>query len=210
MIGLPNPIQYHVYQGQDLPTAWPYAYVLAANGVYKLVDTPHFYASLRIAPARVAGLCRWPEEGMLLRVPKIPAKWLRAVLEHAKQQGSGGPISRPIEQMYHFHHLPEGWRVQVPAQKASAGRVGYWGGNEATVVLDLHSHHEMPAFFSGTDNRDELGCRFYAVIGKIYTRPEIRLRLGLFGDFMELPVAALFQGLGEFVDSRDRAWSLGG
>lgn len=202
MANLPSPIQYHTYTGQHIPTAWPYAYLLAQNGVYKLVDTPHFYASLRIAPARVAGLCRWPEEGVLLRVPKIPAGWLRAVLVHARAAGRGAMIPTPIEQMYHFHFfgqpggewaMPGEWRVSVPTQTASAGRVSYWGGSESTVVLDLHSHHEMGAFFSETDNRDEQGCRLYAVIGRIYSRPEIRVRLGVYGDFVELPAAAVFE-----------------
>jgi hypothetical protein len=51
------------------------------------------------------------------------------------------------------------------------------------------------------DNRDEQGARFYAVIGRIYSRPEIRLRLGVYGDFVDLPAAALFEGLGPFTDA---------
>lgn len=205
---LPNPIKYHVYQGQYIPDAWPYAYVLAQQGVFKLVDTPHFYASLKVCNGRsVAGLPRWPEEGILFRVPRIPATWLYTVLEHARRCGSGGAVSRPIEQMYHFHYFsgphnsPEGRRVAAPAQKASAGRVEYWGGNEPTVVLDLHSHHEMAAYFSSTDNRDEQGCRLYGVIGRIYSRPEIRLRLGLYGDFVDVPAERVFEELGPFVEA---------
>lgn len=134
-----------------------------------------------------------------LHVPKIPTRWLAAVLEHARRCGQGGVVARPIEQMYHFHHLNgDGWQVSVPAQKASAGRVSYWGGNVASVVLDLHSHHEMGAFFSSTDNGDELGCRLYAVIGCIYSRPELRLRLGLYGSFAEVDLLAVFEGLGPF------------
>ena len=183
------------------------------------MDTPHFYASLNVAEAaNVAGLARWPEQGVLLRVPKIPVKWLVAALEHARRcggrQANGkGVIYRPIEQMYHFHYFsaaegwPPGWRVSVPKQQASAGRVSYRGGSEPTIVLDLHSHHEMDAYFSSTDNRDEQGCRFYAVIGCIYSRPEIRLRLGLFGDFIELEPALLFEGLGPFtLVGKDIEW----
>lgn len=205
---LPSPIKYHIYTGQDILNSWPYAYVLAQNGLFKLVDTPHFYASLRLSAARVAGLRCWPEEGVLLRVPKIPATWLAAVLADARcvssVQVSG--VRCPVEQMYHFHHFraadkwPFGWQVSRPRQQATAGSVRYHGGEEPTIVLDLHSHHEMPAYFSGTDNRDEQGCRFYAVIGRIYSRPEIRLRLGVYGDFFEFPAAALFEGLGEFND----------
>lgn len=201
MANLPNPVQYHIYTGQNVPAAAPYAYLLAQNGLFKLVDTPHFYASLRLSPARVAGLRSWPEQGVLLRVPKIPAWWLDKALAHARRAWRSGMLTGPIEQMYHFHWINGEWRVSVPNQDASAGRVSYQGGSEASIVLDLHSHHEMPAFFSGTDNRDEQGIRFYAVIGRIYTRPEIRLRLGVCGDFFNFPAAGLFEGLGEFNDA---------
>lgn len=203
MANLPCPIRHHFYTGQAIPDSWPYAYVLAQNGLFKLVDTPHFYVSLCLSAARVAGLRGWPEEGVLLRVPKIPATWLAAVLRDARAQGIGGVgILRPVEQMYHFHWLPgQGWRVSRPRQQATSGSVHYHGGEEPSIVLDLHSHHEMPAFFSDTDNRDEQGCRFYAVIGRIYSRPEIRLRLGAYGDFVSVRPAALFEGLGEFYDS---------
>lgn len=206
MGNLPSPIQYHIHRGQDIPTAWPYAYVLAANGLYKLADHPVFYASLRLGPARVAGLSRWPEEGVLLRVPKIPAKWLYTVLEHAQKageqrSGGAGEIVRPVEQMYQFHWNGGGWRVAVPKQRTGVGYIIYQVGQDANVVLELHSHHEMRAFFSGVDNRDEQGARFYAVIGRIYSRPEIRLRLGVYGDFVELPAMALFEGLGPFEEA---------
>lgn len=133
-----------------------------------------------------------------LKVPKIPASWLRAVLDHARRAGSSDLVSGAVEQMYHFHYLDTGWRVSVPKQEASAGRVSYRGGGEASVGLDLHSHHEMDAYFSSTDDRDEQGARFYAVIGKIFTAPEIVLRLGLYGDWLDLDPLFLFDGLGPF------------
>lgn len=204
---LPSPIQYHIYTGQDIPTPWPYAYVLAGNGLFKLAARPHFYVSLRLVAARVAGLRCWPEEGVRLHVPKIPATWLDRVLADARcvssVQVSG--VRCQVEQMYHFHYFraadkwPFGWQVSRPPQQASSDRVRYQGGDaDGTIVLDLHSHHDMGAFFSETDNRDEQGCRFYAVIGRIYSKPEIRLRLGVYGDFLDLPAAALFEGLGPF------------
>jgi len=201
MVNLPCPIRHHLYTGQSIPDAWPFAYVLAQNGLFKLVDTPHFYASLRLASAHVAGLRRWPEEGVRLLVPKIPAAWLAAVLRDARKQGGrDAGVLRSIEQMYHFHWAAQGWHAARPRQQATTGSVQYHGGEESTIVLDLHSHHEMPAFFSGTDNRDEQGCRFYAVIGRIYSRPEMRLRLGVYGDFFEVPAVGLFEGIGEFDD----------
>lgn len=113
---------------------------------------------------------------------------------------SSTTIQLPVEQMYHFHHIGGAWQVAIPKQTATAARVTYRGGNEASIALDLHSHHEMGAYFSPTDDRDELGARFYAVIGRIYSRPEIRLRLGLYGIFIDLAATTLFEDLGPFCD----------
>lgn len=210
---MPCPIQYQVaYPGGQFPRGKPYAYWLAANGVFKLADTPYFQATIRVMEGkRLPGLVSFCDD-VVLQIPRIPARWLRAVLADARKVGRGRGVLRPIEQMYHFHyfyHDPDdhlnghGWRVERPRQEASAGRVTYQGGDARTIVLDLHSHHEMTAFFSSTDNRDEQGCRFYAVIGRIYSRPQIRLRLGVYGDFLDLPALALFEGLGEVEDCYD-------
>lgn len=207
---LPSPIPYHTYFGQPLDPPAIYDLVTDSAGVVMRVKTPHFYAVHRCAFGCVRGLRRWPEEGVLLGVPKIPAVWLGRVLAHARRCGTRGPIIvRSVEQMYHFHYLPQqadgapgvGWQVRIPRQEAEAKLVTYWGGQEATVALDLHSHHEMDAFFSrDKDDKDELGARFYAVIGRIYSRPEIRLRLGLYGVYINLSATALFEDLGPFVD----------
>lgn len=204
---LPNPVDYHIYTGQEIPTPGLYAYILAGQGVIKLAETPHFRAALLICEDEITGLPLFLPEGIELKVPRIPARWLDAVLDHARKCG------HHIEQMYHFHWWPLSsgpgfaplgrgeWRVSVPGQDASAGRVNYHGGNEATIVLDLHSHHGMESFFSTTDNGDEQGLRFYAVIGRIYDRPELRLRVGVYGNWLELDPLELFDGLGPFVEA---------
>lgn len=197
---LPNPIAYHVFDGRPLPQPKFYAYVLAGNGLVKWVCTPYFEASWLISVCRVAGLAEW-SPGLKLHIPRVPLRWLLAALTHARQAKAAG---RLIEQMYHFHYFEDeaGWRVAVPPQRAGPGRVAYRGAEAGTILLDLHSHHVMSAFFSGTDNRDEQGCRFYGVLGCInWSRPEIALRLGVYGDHFPLPTSVLFEDLGPFRDT---------
>ena len=74
------------------------------------------------------------------------------------------------------------------------------------TVLDLHSHPGMRAFFSGTDYRDEVGFQVYGVLGTLggsYLTPEgvraidglaIRLRVGIYGHFQEIPWSWVFSG----------------
>jgi PRTRC genetic system protein A len=92
-------------------------------------------------------------------------------------------------------------RIVRPDQEAGAASIRYdAGGDQDGVICDLHSHHTMHAFFSATDDCDEGGFRFYAVVGQVLARPEIRLRLGMYGDFVSLPMTALFTSAGPFVD----------
>ena len=102
--------------------------------------------------------------------------------------------------MYHFHWLPDSaeWKVSIPRQDNTSTSIAYQGGYQANIALDLHSHHGMDAFFSETDNEDEQDLRFYAVIGNIYTKPTLRLRVGVYGDWMALNPLILFEGLGPF------------
>lgn len=197
---LPSPISYHVHTGGVPPVPKFYSYLLAANGVFKLAQTSHISVSLPVSPGRIAGLERWQDGPRLtFGPPKIPAHWLYAVLNHARRVGPA------IEQMYHFYYSAErGWRVAVPRQKASAGAVTYTGGDDPAIVLDLHSHHGMDAFFSATDDADEQGCRLYAVIGNIYRRPAIALRAGVYGDFARFPVNHVFENCGPFMDTLER------
>jgi PRTRC genetic system protein A len=199
-MSLPRPIKYLIAGDELGVPPVPYDYVMDALGVIKRVSNLHFLAHLRVADGHVAGLPLL-SEGLTLRVPKIPARWLFRVLDHAARAGAGGGVLRPIEQMYHFHYIDGQWRVSLPKQQASVARVSYRGGDAPSVVLDLHSHHNMSAYFSPTDNEDEQGARFYAVIGRIYSRPEIKLRLGLYGDFVDLEATELFDGLGPFVEA---------
>jgi hypothetical protein len=53
-------------------------------------------------------------------------------------------------------------------------------------ILDIHSHGEMKAFFSETDNQDEQGFILSLVLGKVDRVPEYRLRLCVYGYRKEL------------------------
>lgn len=60
-------------------------------------------------------------------------------------------------------------------------------------VMDIHSHNFMPAFFSDTDNQDELASRLYMVIGKLdHTIPQIKLRASCGGRFIPLDLEKVF------------------
>jgi hypothetical protein len=62
-------------------------------------------------------------------------------------------------------------------------------------VLELHSHHALPAYFSRVDDADEQGLRLYGVVGRLdRTRPEVALRVGAYGHRLPVSWDAVFAG----------------
>ena len=60
--------------------------------------------------------------------------------------------------------------------------------------MDMHSHGQMPAYFSETDDADERATRLYAVIGKLdEPLPEMKTRLSCGGKFMEISPQSVFE-----------------
>ncbi len=194
-----NVVTYYIHQKRALPSndALAYQYVLAGTGVYLRAENRYFDVLLPLAPCPIRGLPRL-QPHFRLKVSPLPGRLLAAVLADAQRaRRRDGGLK---EALYHFHH--DGARVGVlkPAQRATAASVVAIEGKAADIILDLHSHGNLGAFWSETDNGDEQGFRVYGVIGRLDTAPEIRLRLGVYGYWFPLPLHALFDGPGGFVD----------
>ncbi|MDT8307535.1 MAG: hypothetical protein RRC07_16500 [Anaerolineae bacterium] len=198
-----NIVTYYLHQSRSLPPndALAYQYVLAAAGLYLRAANHFFDVLLPIVRCQIRGLAPL-QPHFRLKVPRLPARLLNAVLNDARRaRCRNGGLK---EALYQFHHdgLAQGARVRVlkPPQRATVTSVVGIEGNASDIILDLHSHGNMGAFWSGTDNGDEQGFRVYGVIGRLDTKPEIRLRLGVYGYWFPLPVSMLFDGSGGFVD----------
>ena len=192
-----NLVTYYVHQSDPLPAnnALAYQYVLAGNGIFIRAETHFFEAVLPIAPCAVRGLTPLHHH-FRLKVPRIPARLLDTILANARRaRRSDGSLN---EVLYQFCHRGQTIQVRKPVQKATPTSIKAIGIEKPEILCDLHSHANMPANFSPTDNRDERGARVYAIIGKLDNAPEIRLRVGLYGYWLPLPVTAVFTDSGPF------------
>lgn len=197
-----NFIIYHVHKRDPLPAndALAYQYILAGNGVFIRAETRFFEALLPIAPCTVRGLAPL-QHHFRLKVPRIPPRLLDTVLTDARcarRQNGNQPDNRLNELLYQFHHHGQTVQVKKPPQCATAVSVTAAGSDDAAIICDLHSHGNMRAFWSSADDADEQSARLFAVIGKLDTEPEIRVRVGIYGYWMALPVTAVFTGSGNF------------
>ncbi len=194
-----NLVTYHVHKCDPLPAnnALAYQYILAGNGLFIRTETGFFEAILPIAACAVRGL-EPLRHSFRLKVARIPARLLNTILTDARR--ARRPDNGLNEVLYQFHHHGQTVQVKKPAQHTTAVAVLAAGVADQRVMCDLHSHGNMHAFFSRTDDADEQATRVYVVIGKLDTAPEIRLRVGVYGYWLPLPVTAVFSGSGPFQD----------
>ena len=88
---------------------------------------------------------------------------------------------------------------RLPAGGSRTGRDGFVPHLHAAlqgVVAEFHSHGTSRAFFSKTDDGDELGFRIYGVVGRLDSDrlPELSLRVGVYGHFAPLDWPQVFGG----------------
>lgn len=74
---------------------------------------------------------------------------------------------------------------------ASPGSISYQCpvlNDYESLAIDLHSHGDLPAFWSGTDDADDAGeVKLSVVVGQVNdTLPAVRIRLCLLGLFIDL------------------------
>ena len=174
-------------------------YIVASNGLFVRAEDLRIEACIPIAPAMLPGLAE-VEPYARLKADRVPSVYLWSILLSARKR-------MPNEAMYQFGYdgqrqsnaaIPT-WRCWMPGQVASQAALSF--DDDGQAVIDLHSHNSMAAFFSTTDDADEGGLRFYAVVGRLDTdKPEIRVRVGVYGHHWDVPAKAVFECEGPFVD----------
>jgi PRTRC genetic system protein A len=189
-----NLVTYHILRSDELPAydAIGYQYIMAGNGLFIRTQTRFFTAVIPVKHAIVRGLPLLKDRFRLL-VPKLPESLLTAVFKDARL--ARRPDGDLNEVLYQFHHDGQTVQLKKPPQQATAVSVTSSTSNstDENILCDLHSHGNMAAFWSETDDMDERNGRLYAVIGKVDSdKPEMRLRVGIYGYWMSLPVTALF------------------
>jgi PRTRC genetic system protein A len=187
-----NLVTYRLYQTEGTVPAYDaaaYQYLLAGNGIFVRTETRFWSACIPVSRCPVRGL---PELNprFALKVPRLPDSLLTAVIGDARQRR--GADGRLHEALYRFRY--DGQRVQAirPVQHATHSSVSTQQVGGSDTLLELHTHGSTPAYWSASDDKDEQGACLYAVLGKLDGRPEMKLRVGIYGYWYRLPVTAVF------------------
>ncbi len=162
-----------------------YDYVVAGDGLYVVADNRDLAARVPVARATVRGL---PPlyASLTLRAGRLPQRFWAEIVAVAR--------ARPEREVLVAVTLePSGYRLQRPAQRAGPTSVIYRPPRDA--LLQIHSHGAYAARFSPTDDADEQGFGLYGVVGRLGSeRPEVALRVGVYGYFLPVPWESVFEG----------------
>lgn len=92
-----------------------------------------------------------------------------------------GPSTYEAQVFIVWNETSEEYRIVVPKQEVSAAAVRYdiadTLADDDVIIVDIHSHNTMNAFFSGTDDRDDKKNPWISgVFGKLTTNFEYKFR----------------------------------
>ncbi len=171
-----------------------YEYVFAGNGTFVRGRRRELAAVLPVYACEIRGLVEL-EPHIELTVPRVPSSLLLRMLDRStKARDANGFL---IEILFHLWVDEAGmWQLEIPAQSQGSTRAKPLDDSPtssyARAFLEVHSHGELPARFSSADDADEIGFRLFAVLGDVLRRPQLRIRVGLYGYRWEVPADAIF------------------
>jgi PRTRC genetic system protein A len=183
-------VQHLVVQDDGKLPAIPdclYAYIMAGNGVFLHAKRENLEVLIPIARAAIAGLS--PLEPFV-NMPRVPAVLLHHILQASKEN-----LPNEILFWFNFDQNRQVWNLDTPMQfcrPASVFPMDKADPLGTRALIDLHSHAAMDPFFSPTDNKDEQGFRIFAVIGKVNEEPLILVRVGVYGNYWNIPADMVF------------------
>ena len=134
---------------------------------------------------------------------KVPEPIVQQILDAAREAAR-----QELEILFHLSPVDGEWQLEVPPQiqrYASVEPIEKGAGSSyERAIIEIHSHHRMPAGFSPDDDRDEAGFRIYGVIGNLNPRsahwPKINFRVGVYGDWWSLPADRIIEMPVELID----------
>lgn len=112
---------------------------------------------------------------------KLPEEMFYQVKQFFLDVMDLGPSTYEAQIFIVWSETSKDYRIVIPKQKVSAAAVRYDIGemlsDDDIIICDIHSHNNMSAFFSGTDNNDDKKNPWISgVFGKLSTNMEHKFR----------------------------------
>lgn len=140
-------------------------------------------------------------------LPRIPYALMEQAIALFRRLMDAGTDGHPLEALVHIYwdQVEQEFFLHVPHQ--SVGKMSVDAVLDGDDLLDderylhyadLHSHNDMPAKFSPTDDRDERANRVYMVMGRLDRYfPELSVRVCNGGHFCMIPPEQVLEPIPE-------------
>jgi len=172
----------------------PVLYAMRGDGLWEIRTNSLGVFRRRAAKVRIPGLPCGLEEGFELSVPKIPVALLWQAIAFFRQVYELHQSESAVRAVY--DRKRRRYFLDCPPQEVCAAHCHFDRKRtfeDAIVVAEIHSHGQMSAGFSGTDNKDELADRFYGIVGRVMDFfPETCFRLSIGGNHLAVAIGELF------------------
>lgn len=176
----------------DQPITAPlYEIVIAQNGVFKRARRREMIAAARVSAFAV----KIPElavgEARVELLEKIPSRVFTEILAHARHSTDARNFTENLYTVYR-NNESGGYFWKEVSRSRSFGSTIARDDDPAyqNAILEIHTHPPGCREFSASDNLDESGkFRLFGILVDIHTaKPSIRLRVGIYDSFWEMPV----------------------
>lgn len=174
-------------------------YLYASNGVFVRAVRPGLVAIVPVHwyDRAIPGL------GAIAPIVQLTPRLPEFLLLQAWQRCYAA-CTESKELLCHFVYENSSWQLVVPDQvqgKTTCHPPDQPDSSYYSATIDLHSHQRYLAYFSDTDNADEVGFRLYIVLGQLHLpTPQIFTRVGIFGHYWIIPTAWVAEGADHFID----------
>lgn len=184
-----------------------YEYVYASNGTFVRAKRQGLIAIAPVSYYKTKGL-RAVSASIQMTYPPVPNTLVERMLEASCIACNAE--GKPVEIVFHLYFENGNWQLAIPDQEQTATSCKPLDNSQNSsygkALIEVHSHHGMKAFFSETDNRDEIGFRIYGVLGEIFSNPQIRTRVGIYGHFHEIPATGILELPPQLNDCLSEDW----
>jgi len=169
-----------------------YQYLFASNGVFVRAKRPNLEVLIPVE------MYKQPIKGLPAIAPYVklaPGKIPKQILT---QIWLASRKASPNEILFHLN-FNGSWKLAIPPQSQTRTSCQPLSNDRdssfANALVEIHSHHNMPAYFSADDDAEETGFRIYSVIGQVNDNAEIRTRIGVYGHHWIIPSSLIYEEL---------------
>jgi PRTRC genetic system protein A len=191
-MNIPELVERKFLFAPDQPITAPlYEIVIAQNGVFKRAKRFEMSAIVEVSAFAV----KIPELAVCqskVELPeKIPASVFEQILAHARSVTDAANFTENLYAVcWNARNNSYYWK-EISGKRSFASTIAR--DDEPayqTAVLEIHTHPPGCSHFSASDDRDESGkFRLFGILVDIHAaKPVIRLRVGIYDSFWEIPV----------------------